>query len=146
MKKVILVSMSLISAAIFSASALASTEQTIDFLCPIGNSRGDLNNYGDVIIGYGQETVEGSNPTSIEFKYTIAKSDNIPATMTVYENSGASYDPTTGKIACSFESHEPEGYTPFTVTYSALNIKGGVIGYQDLKEIKVYYQVGLNHK
>ena len=116
----------------------------IGISCPTANGTGThtLSNFGNRISGYGSESIN-SNPAPMAPYFNLNfTSGNFPIKIAsgAYSSTGTDYDPTTGRVTCSYTSAT---FDPITVTYQMTNGFGGVILSQTAETIVINQYIGL---
>ena len=112
--------------------------------CPkIGNSSGDVVNYGISLAGEGDERINGGAPVDLLFQAPMLVGSNIPVDLKAsgYNNSGTSYNASTGAVMCKYSSSK--GFSPFAIGYSMVNALSGTITGSGNQSIHIKFPVGL---
>lgn len=99
-----------------------------------------ITNFGGYVAGYGQESI--LSQTMNVYFLSQSLPTNVPTSLLNYSNAATSYDSTTGKVICSYQSSiatEPF----FSVAYKLTNGRGGAVLSQSNNEIGLTMPLGL---
>jgi len=120
----------------------APHQEQVRFECPHisgGVVSERLTNYGAYISGLGEENIEGQKTRPIFSGPTTA---GVPSDLTTghYNNVGAVYTPSTGRITCNYLSTTT--FDPFHVSYLMNQGKGGFVLKSENTKITIILPTG----